>query len=199
MTRPTDFLLVGTSSVYSNADSIQRKLDTYLRNYPTDKAILINDAKGILRSYFQDRVIDSLPPIMPLTEKRLLVKYAKAAIYFWDGRDLDDFIYLSLLDEIPTKVITVGPTRVVNKDRHEEFDVYIGRGTPWGNPFPIGENGMDRAAVIEAYRAYFKNKFVDNAEGRQAILSLKGKVLGCHCKPAPCHGDVIAEFLNSLD
>ncbi|TBV87515.1 DUF4326 domain-containing protein, partial [Citrobacter freundii] len=27
----------------------------------------------------------------------------------------------------------------------------------------------------------------------------KGKILGCHCKPYPCHGDVLARFLNELD
>ncbi|MCG6418638.1 DUF4326 domain-containing protein [Vibrio fluvialis] len=26
-----------------------------------------------------------------------------------------------------------------------------------------------------------------------------GKRLGCFCKPDDCHGDIIAEFLNSYD
>lgn len=199
MTRPVDFLLVGTSASYTNAGAINSKLDTYLANSREDRVILLNDAKGMLRKYFGDLVIDSLSPSMPYAEKRLLIKYSRAAIFFWDGTELADFVYLSLLGAKPTKVVTVSTTRVVNKDRHEEFDVYIGRGTPWGNPFTIGDRGMDRAAVIDAYRSYFKSKFVDDPAGRHAIASLKGKILGCHCKPAACHGDVIAEYLNSLD
>ena len=31
------------------------------------------------------------------------------------------------------------------------------------------------------------------------VLQLRGKVLGCHCKPLACHGDVLADYLNSLD
>ncbi len=34
---------------------------------------------------------------------------------------------------------------------------------------------------------------------KEDVLALKGKTLGCHCKPAACHGDVIAEYLNVLD
>ncbi|WP_123009399.1 DUF4326 domain-containing protein, partial [Escherichia coli] len=29
--------------------------------------------------------------------------------------------------------------------------------------------------------------------------SLKGKVIACHCKPYACHGDIIADYINSLD
>ena len=39
------------------------------------------------------------------------------------------------------------------KDRH---DVYIGRGSKWGNPFKIGEDG-DRHEVIQKYRDYILN------------------------------------------
>ena len=30
------------------------------------------------------------------------------------------------------------------------------------------------------------------------MLSLRGKKLGCWCKPDPCHGDVIIDYLNNL-
>ena len=29
------------------------------------------------------------------------------------------------------------------------------------------------------------------------VLKLKGKVLGCHCKPEACHCDVLAEIADS--
>ena len=28
---------------------------------------------------------------------------------------------------------------------------------------------------------------------------LKGKVLGCFCKPKACHGDVLVELVNDLE
>ena len=40
-------------------------------------------------------------------------------------------------------------TVVVNL-RKERFDVYIGRGSKWGNPFRIGADG-DRVEVIRKY------------------------------------------------
>jgi hypothetical protein len=32
-----------------------------------------------------------------------------------------------------------------------------------------------------------------------ALPELRGKKLGCWCKPGPCHGDVLAELANALD
>ena len=42
--------------------------------------------------------------------------------------------------------------KVVNKYK-EDYDVYIGRGSKWGNPYRIGEDGT-REEVIEKYRLY---------------------------------------------
>lgn len=80
---------------------------------------------------------------------------------------------------------------VVNADQ-EEFDVYIGRGSKWGNKFHIGVDGT-REEVIEKYSKWF----LDHPElHNQAIRELQGKTLGCHCKPLPCHGDVLVDFLE---
>ena len=83
-------------------------------------------------------------------------------------------------------------TRVVNL-RKEKFDVFIGRGSKWGNPFQIGKDGT-REEVIEKYREAIKNNM-------KLLLCLhkeiKGKVLGCYCKPKACHGDVLAELADN--
>ena len=80
-------------------------------------------------------------------------------------------------------------TKVVNL-RKERYDIYIGRGSIWGNPFKIGQDG-DREEVIKKYRNYIKNKpYLLNR-----IHELKGKTLGCFCKPKACHGDVLIELL----
>lgn len=85
-------------------------------------------------------------------------------------------------------------TTVVNI-KHNKCDAYIGRGSPFGNPFRIGVDG-DREQVLAKYRTYFKRRLTD-PKFRDSILSLKDKVLGCWCKPLLCHGDVIIEFLET--
>ena len=79
--------------------------------------------------------------------------------------------------------------KVVNKYQ-ESFDVYIGRGSKWGNPFVIGRNG-GRAEVIAKYRRYLWARIEQGQVSLDDLLALDGKRLGCFCKPLPCHGDVI--------
>lgn len=70
-------------------------------------------------------------------------------------------------------------------------DVYIGRPSRWGNPFKIGRDG-DRATVIAKYEAWLRQrKYL-----MEALPELKGKRLGCHCAPLPCHGDVLARLAD---
>jgi hypothetical protein len=83
-------------------------------------------------------------------------------------------------------------TRVVHCKK-EEYDVYIGRPSKWGNPFVVGKDGS-REEVIEKYRTYL----LQNAELLASLHELKGKILGCWCKPKACHGDVLAEMAGKL-
>lgn len=81
-------------------------------------------------------------------------------------------------------------TRLVVNKRKDRYDVYIGRGSKWGNPFVIGADG-NRAAVIKKYEEMIR--------GRPDMINackkeLKGKVLGCFCAPYPCHGDVLVKI-----
>lgn len=81
-------------------------------------------------------------------------------------------------------------TKVVHCKK-ELYDIYIGRGSKWGNPFRIGIDGT-REQVIEKYRKYIKN----NLKLLKDINQLRGKILGCFCRPLTCHGDVLVELLN---
>lgn len=84
----------------------------------------------------------------------------------------------------------MGLTRVVHFKR-EPYDVYIGRPSIWGNPFSIGKDGT-RTEVIEKYRAYI----LSNPALLKQLSELRGKTLGCWCKPHACHGDVLVELLE---
>ena len=93
-------------------------------------------------------------------------------------------------------------TKVVNL-RVEPYDVYIGRAGKgedgyFGNPIRLGPF-MSRGSTIEAYREFFYQRIATDSEFKRRIHGLKGKRLGCFCKPAACHGDIIAEYLNNLE
>jgi hypothetical protein len=80
-------------------------------------------------------------------------------------------------------------TTVVNR-KHEEYDIYIGRGSKWGNPYHIGK--LTREEVIDKYREWIMTQ----PELLGSLHELKDKRLGCYCKPLACHGDVLVELLT---
>jgi ParB-like chromosome segregation protein Spo0J len=74
--------------------------------------------------------------------------------------------------------------------------VRIDRGTRYGNPFVLDEDG-DRDDVCIAYERYYlphKPSIRDRIDAGE----LTGKVLVCHCYPARCHGDCLASEANSV-
>jgi hypothetical protein len=80
------------------------------------------------------------------------------------------------------------PIKIVHCEK-EDYDIYIGRESKWGNPFYIGKDGT-RKEVINKYRNYIlTNKYL-----MSCIYELKNKTLGCWCSPKPCHGDVLKEI-----
>jgi hypothetical protein len=86
-------------------------------------------------------------------------------------------------------------TEVINIHKYKGKDyTYIGRGSPFGNPFKIGEDGT-REEVIEKFKAYFKERLEDPLY-KVLVLQLRGNKLGCFCKPKACHGDIIKEWLD---
>lgn len=94
-------------------------------------------------------------------------------------------------------------TRVVHC-RREPYDIYIGRGQgsrgKWGNPFSHKEGTQatflvgSREEAIEKYREWI----LGQPELLAALSELKGKTLGCWCKPQACHGDALAELADQV-
>lgn len=93
---------------------------------------------------------------------------------------------------------------VVNKRRHAATpdDVYIGRPSKWGNPYTLHNVASslaqwrcaDRAEAISRYREWIQAQ----PELMAALPELAGKTLVCWCKPASCHGDVLADLVEAL-
>ena len=83
----------------------------------------------------------------------------------------------------------------------DPYDVYIGRpgrgrDGSFGNPFRIGPHGS-RAQVLERFQQYFRHRLATDPAFRHRVEALRGKRLGCFCKPLACHGDIIADHVNS--
>ena len=70
--------------------------------------------------------------------------------------------------------------------------VYIGRGSPYGNPFVIGRDG-DRDEVIRKYAEWVRKQ----PELMEMIkIELAGRDLKCFCAPNACHGDILLKIAN---
>lgn len=67
--------------------------------------------------------------------------------------------------------------------------VYVGRGSPWGNPFRIGVDGT-RDQVVD--------KFEREVLPRLDLAPLRGKHLVCFCAPKRCHADILLCAANGL-
>ncbi len=95
--------------------------------------------------------------------------------------------------------MSTAPTTTVVNLRSAAFDVYIGRAGRgfdgyFGNPFRVDVHG---ARAITLFRdEYFLPRLVADPVFRSRVLALRGKRLGCFCKPRPCHGDVIAAWID---
>ena len=96
-------------------------------------------------------------------------------------------------------------TKVVDF-RKERCDVKITRTTKneipdppnfgWaGNPYPVQQYG--REGCLALYKKYFLHRVETDQSFRSAVFNLRGKILGCFCKPLACHGDIIVEWLNN--
>lgn len=99
-------------------------------------------------------------------------------------------------------------TTVVNISHGDACDVYIGRNRAhnhhWGNPFRIGTHGS-RADVIHKFDLWMDGIAYTHIEPERRawmlanIHTLKGKRLGCFCKPDPCHGDILARIADEYE
>jgi len=88
-------------------------------------------------------------------------------------------------------------TKLVNRKIDYE-DIYIGRGSPFGNPYIEGKDGT-RKEVIEKYRDWFYKRINKKPRFKRAVEALRGRRIGCYCVPKPCHGQIIVEYLEGVE
>lgn len=90
-----------------------------------------------------------------------------------------------------TKLDLNDPRPLVVHCKRQPHDVYIGRPSKWGNPFTVAEHG--RGTALELYAQWIRTQPDLLVAAKR---ELRGKVLGCWCKPRECHGDILAEIAN---
>jgi len=92
-------------------------------------------------------------------------------------------------------------TRVVNK-RFQKYDVYIGRGSKWGNPY-THIKGKTKAEFLVDSREEAIEKYSEWIKKQPSLLKdlheLKDKRLGCYCRPERCHGDILVALIEGED
>lgn len=88
-------------------------------------------------------------------------------------------------------------------------NVYIGRGgivfidkerypkqaSVWANPYkvPAGETNNN---TVTKYEEHIRAKLEADPDLMEELMSLRGKTLGCWCKPKACHGDVLVRIIE---
>ena len=83
--------------------------------------------------------------------------------------------------------------RVANVRTFAGDGVYVGRPSPWGNPFPVAS---DRAGAIAKFRAFAEERLANNPGWLDPLRD--AEVLTCWCAPLPCHADVLIELIDKL-
>ena len=109
-----------------------------------------NDPGGFIKVFCESKKIES----HVYGSAAEAIDSSSHAIFFEDR----DCFFLSkqrVMDRnIPYRTVVLELTKVVNRDKGDPYDVYIGRGTVWGNPYQMGVDG-GREEVIRKFKYDF--------------------------------------------
>ena len=88
--------------------------------------------------------------------------------------------------------------RYIGREYNDRYGRFHFPESKWGNPYHLAKkdwNNMPKR--LEVIRLY-KEEHLPGSGLLDQIHELEDKILGCWCKPLPCHGDVLAELANRL-
>lgn len=195
-------LLILYPELFNCYEKFDRKISRITHNLGAFSVIYPNDSRGFIARF----MFDQFPDTSLTKSDNWLNDSITHAIIFDDGEEFTNEATLLKNKSIPLRVIKLSITRVINVKQETEYQglkstegyEYIGRGSYWGNPYSMYEEGDDRDEVIRKYKYDFDFEKFPNKD-KSEVYKLAGKRLGCFCKPQSCHGDVLADFLNSWD
>ena len=111
-----------------------------------------------------------------------------------------------------TTVVNIKTTPDFNPTKNPN-DIYIGRyyhslydafpSSRWHNPYRIGTylnriTGITEEITREDSIRMYRDYITSNPKMMAFLPELKGKRLGCWCKPLACHGDILIELVESI-
>lgn len=196
-------LLILYPSLFNVATKFNRKLERIISNKVIESVSYFHDDNLLIDDYFADTKANI---VMQCIQNDTDFKDITHAIVFDDGEEFSEEVIQLSNQKIPHRLIKIKITRVINISRETQYKgekstakyEYIGRGSYWGNPYSMFEEGDDREEVIRKYKYDFDYEKFPHID-KQEVYKLAGKRLGCFCRPAVCHGDVLADYLNSWD
>lgn len=68
----------------------------------------------------------------------------------------------------------------------------------FANPFKVRKNKYTNETVCDLYESYMTKKLHSDPHLKEQLMQLKGKKLGCWCKPKQCHGDILVKLIDLL-
>ena len=74
--------------------------------------------------------------------------------------------------------------------RDMSFYIKGAKGSKFANLYPVKKYGRDKCLEM------FENNLRNSLDLCNSIKELEGCILGCFCKPEPCHGDIIIKIFN---
>jgi hypothetical protein len=181
---------------FNSKEKFERKISRITTNINDYTISYLDDYNDFISSYF----------IQVKTKKITSNEFDAIThvIIFDDGEKFKEETSFFKSKNIPLRLIKILITRVINIKTNTKYNKdnleyeYIGRGSYWGNPHSMFENGDTREEVIRKFKYDFdKDMFINKK--KDEVHKLVGKRLGCFCKPSSCHGDILANFLNSQD
>ncbi len=195
-------LLILYPKEFNCASKFERKVKRIIATLSNFEVVFSNDDNLLIKNLFE-----SYQPSIALQQNtNWNADDFTHAIIFDDGEVFTDELARIEKSGKPFRMVKIAISRVVNVDRDKQYKgvkttkefEYIGRGAYWGNPHSMFEDGDDRDEVIRKYKYDFDYEKFPHIDKKE-VYKLVGKRLGCFCKPASCHGDVLADYLNAWD
>lgn len=97
---------------------------------------------------------------------------------------------------VESKVLSQKNFVYIGRHNQEFYNAPFDNNGYFGNPFKIA-GSLTREESLRLFAMYFRTLLERDSDFKKAVLKLRGKVLGCFCKPLDCHGDIIAEYLDA--
>lgn len=188
--------------LFKSYSKFYRKVERIISNLGQVVLVCPNDFNGFVERISSEHQL--------ITEVKLCNDWYTAdithAIIFDDGEEFPAEKEKIQINDIPLRYISILITRVVNINDEADYKLvkstpdyeYIGRGSYWGNPYSMYEDGEEREEVIRKFKYDFDYEKFPKKDKKE-VYKLTGKRLGCFCKPQACHGDILADYLNSYD